>query len=89
MHATRGESAGGRGHGAGTNRLFVLLPRLPEVDVHVDPARGHDQALGVAHHLVSCLDRAVDRRHHSVFDQQIETPVEILGRIDQAPSLDQ
>ena len=65
--ADRCEAPGGGGPGTGSDRLLVLLPRLPQVDVHVDEARRDEQAgtvddLGV----LGRADVGADRGHEAI-----------------------
>ncbi len=86
----RRESAGDRRRRAGGDRLLVLLPRLAQVHVDVDEARGHDPA---ARHFedLGALDRQVlaDARDHAVLDQDIELAVPAIDGIDHPPVLQQ
>src|SRR5690606_9980703 len=67
-----GEAAEGGGADAGLDRLLVLLPRLAEVDVHVEPA-GRDRlaARVVDADAVLGLDAVGDAGDAAVPDEQV------------------
>ena len=69
----RGEAALDRGPTPGLDGLLVLLPGLPQVDVHVDEAGGHHQALGLDDPAPLPGDgpRGRKSRHFIPFDKQV------------------
>ena len=86
----RGESARHRGGHAARDRLLVLLPRLPKVDVHVDEA-GTDDESGRHLHRRRAVEREIgaDRRHPSALvDADVGHTVDSLCGIDDPPALE-
>ena len=85
----RGESTRRRTSGSRPDRLFVLLTRLTQVDVDVDQPRGDHQAGGVDHLGSLRLQAGLHGGHCSVFDQDVEEPVDLPRRIHHSPPMDQ
>ena len=84
-----GEPTGHCRLGAGQHGLFVLVAGLAQVDMHIDEARGHDQAAGV-NARVSGREKAagsVDPANQTVLDQQVTNGLQIIGRIDHRPAV--
>jgi hypothetical protein len=88
--ADRGEPAGRRRHGAGRDGLEIFLPRLAQVDVHVDQSRSHHLAAGIHHHgarrraevASDGLDLALEQVH-------VRGLVDLPRRIDHPAAPDQ
>src|SRR4029077_9315970 len=88
--ADRGEPAGRRRHGAGRDGLEILLPRLTQMDVHVDQPRSHDLAAAIHHHgarrgaevASDALDLALEQVH-------VGGLVDLPRRIDHPAAPDQ
>ena len=82
----RGEAAGDRGRRAGGDRLLVLLPRLAQMDVHVDQAGTDHQPRRHVHDFAAIrqADRQIapDARDAIAVDEQIERAVEAGRRVD-------
>ena len=59
------------------------------MDVQIDEARGHDQAAGV-NACVSGSEKAagfVDPANQTVLDQQVTNSLQIIGRINHRPAV--
>ncbi len=83
----RREAARERRRHPGRDRLLVLLPRLPQVHVHVDQPGQHQQPARVEHRgVVDGRARREARGDPPVVDQQILGPDRAGERIDQAPA---
>ena len=75
--AHRGEAACRRRSCAGRDRLHILAARLPQVAMHVDETRRDMQSTAVdTLRLVGPRDRAADRRHQTVDQQDVADAVQ-------------
>ena len=74
-----------------SNRLFVTLPRLAQVDMKIDEPRRHDQSpsikllLGAGANFV----RRSDLGHPPITQQQVHGRINLRLRIDDVPAFDQ
>ena len=84
----RRESAGDGGSGAGRHRLLVRLPRLAQMDMHVDEA-GTDDETGRHLDDGGAVDRKVpsNRGNRAIRDQDVARAIDCLRGIDDLPSL--
>ena len=73
----RGEATGDRGRHAGRYRLFVLVPRLTQVRVHVNETRTHDAVSRYVDDRRTRLDWQITphRLDPTVDDQQVGRPI--------------
>ena len=84
------KAAGGRRQRATADGLFVLLPRLAQMDVHVDEARGHHLTRGVHHFgTPGPGDFLVHPGDVAVFHQYLVRAVQILARVNHPPAAKQ
>ncbi len=83
--ADGGKAAGGCGHGAAGDRLFVGLAGLAQVNVNIDEARCDDESAGVEAFIGATAQLA--RRSHfrdtAVFEQEVVFPLELLGGVNE------
>ncbi len=86
------EAAGERRPGAGLDGFILLPSRLPQVDVHVDQARGDDEAVRIDR-LIDLAEwltpLTTDRHDETILDKQVVDPVDLLGRIDDPATPDE
>ncbi len=85
-----GEPSGDCRRRARRDRLFVLLPRLAQVNVHVDQT-GHDQRASSDLEHLCAVDREIPGHPSdtSVLDQHVERAVTVSGRVDYPSALEQ
>ena len=83
--ADGGKSAGGGGHGAAGNGLFVRLSGLTQVDVNINEAGRDDQSAGVEAlvGLAAQLAGGSDFRDAAVLEQQIVLALKVLCGVDE------
>ena len=73
--------------GAAGHSLFVLVPRLAEMDVQVDQAGGDDFPGDIAHQrTIGCAAAASHAGDLAILNQQIADFVHVAARIDDPSS---
>ena len=91
-HGANGSEStrGGRSRPAG-DRLFVVLPRLAQVNVEIDKSRCNNQPARIEFFVGPAADfpRQRDLRHPSIPQQQIHRRIDLRRRIDHVPTLDE
>ena len=84
----RAEAARGRGPRAGGDRLLVLAPRRPQVDVRVDERGREDQARAVHDAVPVGVHLRPDLRDEARVGAHVEERVRPLHRVDDARAAD-
>ena len=77
-----GKATGGGSQRARAHGLLVLLPRLPQVDVHVDQTGSHHQSRSIDDlGVLGARNLLVHPGDPPVLDQHLEQTIEILAGI--------
>ena len=90
-HGAHGRESAGHGRSRAARDGFdVLVPRLPQVHVHVHEARGDDLAAHVPYlHAVRGPESRARGRDLAVLDQQVGRAVQVPAGVDHPAALEQ